>query len=194
VEWFRVVPCDNAVANPLVVCLVDLETHEDDLLVGRPVEGWGGTSTFRSRDRGDDGDPDDVLQNDVHGLPIFSARLRAALDASGITGIQYLPVRVLQSDGTPVEGFSIANVTNLVPALDMLRSDYVVFGDERPDRRGEIKGIRRAVLRAPALAGYDILRLNEFDLAICVSERFRDAFVAGRFTGYSFDPVDLSDD
>jgi hypothetical protein len=49
------------------------------------------------------------------------------------------------------------------------------------------------VLRAPALAGHDVLRLNEYDRAFCVSERFRDAFVAGGFTGYSFEEIDLSE-
>jgi hypothetical protein len=149
VRWFTPIDFDNDVSDPLVVRGEGLGGFaEEDFRAGWPVTGWDGSATFRSRLRKEDGDPDDILQTDVN-LPIYSARLRAALCSAGVDGIQYLPVRVYRSDGTPVPDFAIVNVTVRVPALDLSRSDYVVFGDERPDRRGEIKALSRPCCARP---------------------------------------------
>lgn len=125
------------------------------------------------------------------GLPVYSARLRKVLDKSGFTGIQYLPIRVLRADGTPFDGFAIANILNLLPAMDYKKSDYDLYEDDYflPARRGKVRGIRKPVLHSTVINGYDIFRLKEYKRYIIVSKRFRDIFVANNFTGYSFHEV-----
>ncbi len=193
VEWFWVVDCDNTVPRPYIADQADLSPFEEhDFEVAKAVENWNPQAWFKVTDPEDDGDPDDVLQ--IHlDVQVYSPRLRAALEAAGIRGIQYLPVRVVRSDGTEVPGFSIANLLNLVEALDISRSK-VLWNPSHyglKERRGTIRAIRWATLRASALQGFDVIRLKEYWPSIYVSERFVAAFEAGRFTGYSFHRVPL---
>ncbi|RJQ27969.1 MAG: hypothetical protein C4589_07420 [Peptococcaceae bacterium] len=193
-KWYWTVDCANTVEDPLVAGKADLKGFEEwDFRRGQLIENWDGTAWLQVEEPQDDGDPDDVLQSHL-GLPIYSARLRKALDKAGVTGIQYLPVRVLHYDGTPIEGFAIANILNLLPALDFEKSDYDLYPDDYflPERRGKVRAVRRPVLRYKVIEGCDILRLKEYKVMILVSERFRNLFVANGFTGYSFYEVKTS--
>lgn len=180
--------------NPLIADNVDLKgANELELVSGQLIKNRDKTAWFKASKSKYDGDPDDVLQNAL-GLPIYSARLRKAMDKAGITGIQYLPVRVFRFNGSPIEGFAIANILNLLPALDFEKSDYDLFEDDYflTERRGKVRGIRKPVLRSFIIEGYDIFRLREFKRYIIVSERFRNIFLANSFTGYSFHQVHTS--
>lgn len=193
-RWFEPIPCDHAVANPLVTDSHDLHGHDEyDFIHGRPFSSWDGTAWLKSSRPEDDEDPDDVLQNHL-GLPIYSPRLRDALTAEGIQDIEYLPVRIFRPHGEFIQGFAIANILSVVPALDTNRSDYDTYPEDYflPGRRGDVSGVRRAVLLAPKLQGRDVIRLAEFPLDIFVSEAFRSAFERGGFTGYSFTQVEVS--
>jgi len=119
-------------------------------------------------------------------LPIYSARLQEALSAAGIGGIQYLPVRVLRPNGDEISGFAIANILNFVAALDNSQSKYLVYDDNWPDRKGEIRAIIRPVLRAKAVEQFDVIRLKEYAWSIYVSDRFRSTFELNKLTGYGF--------
>jgi hypothetical protein len=186
-KWYEPIECANTVADPLVAT-EDFFGGIDPWLLreGRPCDDWDESFWLRAASRDDDGDPDDVLQTHIGRLPIYSGRLRDALEAAGVTGIQYLPVRVYHHDGTLVPGFAVANLLHVLPALDLARSRYSRYGDDRPDRKGQIRGVREAVLKREVVEGYDIIRLKEFPLFICVSQRFKETFDAGGFTGYRF--------
>jgi hypothetical protein len=193
-SWYWIVACDNTVENPLVVSEASLQgLDESDFTSGVTIANWDETAWFRSPNADLDGDPDDVLQNHL-GLYIYSMRLRNALNAADITGIQYLPVRVFLSDGSQIEGFAIANILCLVPALDLENSDFDVFPDDYflPERRGKVRGIRKPVLRRAAVEPFDVIRLAEFKWYACVSERFKHVFEKNRLTGYSFHELTLS--
>ncbi|MDF9407234.1 hypothetical protein L7E55_02495 [Pelotomaculum isophthalicicum JI] len=190
-KWYDPLECDNIVENPFIADTVVLKGVEEfELVRGQLIEKWDKSAWFQASEPKYDGDPDDVLQNAIS-PPIYSARLRKALDNAGVTGIQYLPVHVLRPDGSPIEGFAIANILNLLPALDFEKSDYDVFEDDYflPERRGKVRCIRKPVLRRTIIEGYDIFRLMEFKQYIIVSDRFRNIFVANGFTGYSFHQV-----
>jgi hypothetical protein len=194
VKWYWVVSCDQTVDDPVVADCADLKGFDEAaLLNGQPLDSWDASAWFQATNPEDDGTPDDVLQNHL-GLPIFSQRLRNALEEAGIRDIQYLPVTVIRPDGHRLTGFSIGNVLRLVPALDLQKSDYDVFPQDYflPTRRGMVQGIRRAVLLGHALNEYDVIRLKEFKRGLYVSERFTSVFGAGRFTGYSFHEVPVS--
>lgn len=192
-KWYWTVDCSNTVEDPLVAGKADLKGFEWwDFQRGQLIENWDETAWFQAEKPQDDGDPDDVLQDHLD-IPIYSARLRQALDKARITGIQYLPVRVLHYDGTPIEGFAIANILNLLPALDFEKSDYDLYPDDYflPERRGRVRAVRLPVLRYKVIEGYDIFLLQGWE-EIYVSERFRNLFVANGFTGYSFYEVKTS--
>lgn len=192
-RWYWVVSCDNTVENPLVVDSADLGVDSECLDIGRWLEQWSDLARMRVMKPQNDGTPDDVLQNHL-GLPVYSERLREAMAAAGVRGIQYLPVHVVRPNGKKVAGFAIANIVERRRALDRKRSDYDVFPDDYflPERRGSVRGVRRVVLRADALAGCDIIRLDDFPSGVYVSERFKCTFEAHGFTGYSFREIALS--
>ncbi len=192
--WFQVAGCDNTAANPLVTDSHDLRGYDEYAFMrGSQFTNWDPTSWLKASRPENDGDPDDALQNHL-GLPVYSARLSNALTASGIHEIQYLPVQILRPSGECVLGFSIANTLSVVSALDIAHSDYDTFPDDYflPERRGRIAGLRRAILRASALHGHDVVRLAEFPFDIFVAEAFRSTFDSAECTGYSFVEVEIT--
>ena len=192
-KWYWTVSCDNTVATPFVGDQGDLGLDESLLRTGRLVETWPGTAWVRAHSQQQDGEPDDVLQT-LFALPIFSARLRTALQHAGIEGVEYLPIRVYRPNGDAIFGFSIANILSCVEALDLRLSDFQRLPDDYflPERRGWIRSISKPVLVRSVLEGLDVIRLSCFPPSVYVSERFVRVFEDGRFTGYSFHEVQTS--
>ena len=152
----------------------------------------GGRASIKSTSEAEDGPPDDGLAND-NSLLVFSSRMRHALNAGEIAGIQYLPIRVLKSDNSNYEGYTIANILNFPATLDRDSSDNSVFSEEdsEPEDIGRISSLRKAVLKQEALRGFHIIRLRDFPEAVYVSQLFVDIFKENALTGYSFSPVEL---
>jgi hypothetical protein len=188
------VGCSNTLPNALVAEEGDVGDFEDEVDIAREIEGWPGSGWVRVGPKGQDGDPDDVLQT-CFPFPIYSPRLCKSLEEGGIAGIQYLPIRVIRRSGDALVGFCIANILNCVAALDMERSIIQRFpqDDFLPQRRGRVRAIKGPVLLRAALAPYDIIRLEGYTPPIYVSERFVRIFEAGGFTGYSFREITISD-
>lgn len=163
---------------------------------GHVIDEWNPNSLLRAISAEYDGRADDVLGT-VGNFPVFSARLRAALEDEevAIPDIQYLPIRVFRTTGEELHGFAVANVISRVAALDparcfMLRLDY----DKTDPITGkpDVKGLGRAALRADALEGHDVIRLLEFFPSVFVSERFATVYKKHGFTGARFSPVTVS--
>ncbi len=194
-KWHLVVRNDHAARTPFVADRASFDDLADQgaFVSGASIEGWDPAAWMQASRRDRVGALDDALQNHL-GLPVFSASLSDALNRSGIRGIQYLPVKVLRPDGTVVACFSLANVTNVVEALDRQRSEYEVFPDEYflPERRGRLRALKRVVLNAEHLGGGDVLRAKEYPQSLFVNDRFKRAFEGGRFSGLSFRPVEVS--
>jgi hypothetical protein len=167
---------------------------EDIFLTGVAIPESDVELTFRSTKLENDGIPDDVLQAGV-ALPLFSERLRTILEQNAIRTIQHVPARVFDSQGRPFQGFSIANVLSVVPALDLEQSQFTVFPSDYfvSWKRGRIKSLNRTVLKAPAVAEFDIIRVSQYEFPLFVNDRFRLLFEAARCTGFSFAPVHCTD-
>ena len=193
-RWFWLVDGDGTVGHPFIATRGYLAGYERSAFTsGQAIERWEGRAWLGAGRPEDDGAPDDVLQEHL-GVPVFSARLQRALEGAGIEDIQYLPIRVLRSDGTPLAGFAIANVLSLVPALDLAHSDYDTFPQDYflPERRGLVRGLRLPVLLRDRLTGRHIVRLTDYPVSLYASEHFKTAFEEGGFTWYSFHEVRLS--
>jgi hypothetical protein len=192
-KWYNAIECTNTHSHPFVGQEVDFRGGSDwDVILGKRVSDWDKNVKFWTENDEANGTPDDVLQHCVVALPVFSSGLRKALETAGISGIQYLPVRVQRPNGEAIPGYSIANIVNLLPALDIENSMVTKYGKSRPDRIGQISGILKPVLKRDVVTGFDICRLAEFPLRYYVSQRFREIFVEGKFTGYTFKEVPLS--
>jgi hypothetical protein len=195
-KWYNALCCTNTHPNPYVADRFDFLGRTPSLLTrGKRVAKWDARAKLWTDNADDDGTPDDVLQHCMVAVPVFSQPLRQALEDGGISGIQYLDVRVVRPDGTPITGYSVANIMNLLPALDVEKSMLTRFDDPDPacpKRSGQISSILKPVLKGDIVDGYDIFRLAEFSLRYYVSQRFRDIFMRGKYTGYTFAEVPLS--
>jgi len=193
-NWYKLVWWDNTVEEAYVSDFGDLKGFDARAFTsGERVTNWNEEAWIQCTNLEYEGDPDDVLANHL-GVPIYSSRLRHALEEAGISGIQYLPIRVLHRDGSEISAYQIANFTNKVKALDLERSDYTLFEEDYfiVEDRGQIASLASAVLKREAVAGFDIVRLEEFLPYEAASERFKEAFEAARCTGYSFRKLALS--
>lgn len=150
---------------------------------GKEIHNWNQEITLYSCQ---DGEPQDVLGSHIP-WHAFSPRLIETLMSAKISGIQYLPVRIKKMDGSEIGGYRVANILNMVcNAFDRDKSVYETFGEERPDKKGQIKCVMSYVLHEEQLSQYDILRLEEFRYNVIVSEKVRDIFKKGKFTGWDF--------
>ena len=192
-RWYWVISCDNAIAEPFVGTEGNLGRDDWEFSEGTPIESWSGGAWVRANTAESDGEPDDVLQT-LFALPIFSRRLRLALERCRIGGIQYLPIDVIGFDRRRIDGFAIANILNCVDALDRQRSRFEVYPEDYflPQRRGKMRDVSCPVLSHSVLAGIDVVRLSCYKAPIYVSERFVDAFTQTECTGYSFREVETS--
>jgi hypothetical protein len=163
----------------------DLEGLEDFAFLScSKVERWEGTAWTRASPA-TDGEPDDGLQT-CFPIPIFSARLRTAVEELGLAEFEHLPVKVIRSDGSEVPGWRIANALTCVDALDLALSEYSRFPDDYfiESLRGQIRDIRRTVLKGGLIRGRNVVRLSGYKPPLYVSEPFVRIFQKGRFTGY----------
>src|SRR5436190_23647045 len=103
-KWFWVVGCDNTTDDPFVGDEAELGCDDAELRTGGKIDSWPGTAFVKATRPENDREPDDVLQSCLN-LPIYSLGLRTALDANGVTGIQYLPIRVIRPCGELIPGF-----------------------------------------------------------------------------------------
>jgi hypothetical protein len=194
-RWYWLIGCDNTVEEPYVASEGDLGLDDWLLSDGRAVSDWSGDAWVKAASEDEDGEPDDVLQTH-YPLPIYSSRLRSALERAGVTGIQYLPIHVFHHDGREISGYAIANILNKVSALDFEHSTYTLFPADYflEERRGDVSSLLKPVLVRGPLNGYHVVRLDEYEAPIYVSEVFKAVFEDGGFTGYSFSEVEVRED
>lgn len=170
----------------------DLINHAgDDLRRGRPVDDWDSSAWLAASEYREGEELDDVLQEPLN-VYVFSPALRSALEQARIDDVQYLPIHIFDAQGREYPGFSAVNFLNVQPILDLTRSVYELVGPDRPGRAGELRDLRKAVLRAEPLNAHDIAVPREMPYAVFVSQRFRDTFTRGAFTGLSFNRVGVS--
>jgi hypothetical protein len=194
-KWYQPIECDKTVKNPLVCNFDNLEQfglNENNFKEGKYIKEWNENIFLQAKEKKNDGEPDDALQNHLM-LPVYSLRLIYELNKADIEGIQYLPLKLLKSNGDYLDGFCIANILNLIEAFDEKKSDFNCFSEDfpNPNVRGKIAGVKKFVLKKEKLIGLNIIRLKEYKQRFFVSEKFKDIFQNNSLTGYSFKEVEL---
>ena len=162
------------------------------LQCGVQVLNWDSSATIRSTKEKNDGSPRDVLVSYMN-APVFSEQLCDAITQS-ISGIEYLPIQVLRSNGQSAGNFFVINVTNKVDALHMEKSNIQRYEEDYflEERIGSIRFVGNVVLREERIKDLDIFRLSNYLMSIFVSEKFRRIVEDGGFTGAEFFDVDIA--
>ncbi len=189
-KYFEVFNCDHAVKDPMV-CETNLEDLKINKRIFRICKEFTGSENikFYAELKEDDGTPDDFLQN-TEMVPIFSPRMREAIEEAGITGIQYIPIEVEHYNKEKLEGYCIANVLNSVS--DALDIDKSIFWNSKSDN-GKLLLYIPSIKSEKVPDSIDIFRLkyderieNDYSTFIVVSERFKSIIAKNKFTGIGF--------
>ncbi len=189
-KYYQIYDCERAVKDPMV-CYTNLEELKIDINMFRICKEFTSDEKikFFAKTEKSDGTPDDFLQN-TEMVPIFSPRMREAIEEAGITGIQYIPIEVEHYNKEKLEGYCIANVLNSVP--DALNYDKTIFLKMKSEN-GKLDLYIPSIKSENVPDNMDIFRLKyderietEYSTFIVVSERFKSIIAKNKFTGIGF--------
>lgn len=189
-KYYQIFDCERAVKDPMV-CVTNLEELKISINRFRICKEFtsGENIKFYAELEEDDGTPDDFLQN-TEMVPIFSPRMREAIEEAGITGIQYIPIEVEHYNKEKLEGYCIANVLNSVP--DALDIDKSIFWNSKSDN-GKLLLYIPSIKSEKVPDSIDIFRLkyderieNDYSTFIVVSDKFKSIIAKNKFTGIGF--------
>lgn len=154
---------------------------------GKPIKLWNEQFSFYY-DPSEGSVPTDYLINDLSWF-VVSPRLRAILEATAPQDVQFLPVRILNTqDSSEISGFSVANIITVVDALDLDNSIYSFY-----ELDGEkILAVRKHALSLHGIKGASIFRLRDDIVPIFVSEEVVNVISRHGLTGCSFLEVKLT--
>ncbi len=157
---------------------------------GARVERWPEEITFVVEGE----HAEDYLFSALHGWLLISERARRVFEECAISGVQFLPVRVIRKEQQVEIGpYWVLNVLHLVEALDWDHTRWL-----HPERRHEdehpILDIVKESLKLGSLRGIDIFRLKVKEDAgsIYISHKLKTCLErAGAISGFKFIPVQV---
>jgi len=157
-----------------------------DLLVGKVIERWDENICLYYEE---EAEWEDYVANPLH-WPILSRRFVAVLDRMGVNQIQYFPANIRNKiTGREITGYRIANVTELIPALDLEKSDYDLWDAEA----GRVRRLRKLVIvKSKVRPGAHLFRLAEDPFSLIVSEELKVALLEEKITGMDFWEMETS--
>ncbi|MHB8065992.1 MAG: imm11 family protein [Ruminiclostridium sp.] len=131
----------------------------------------------------------DFLASTFGGL-VISSKFKAILENLKVGGIQYIPINIqADTDGKKLEGYYIANILNLVDALDLEHSEYKEFSAAG----GKVKMLSVMVfaLKRNQIENIHVLRLKNQNMPMFISEKVKLAIESNNLTGFSFHEVEV---
>ena len=125
----------------------------------------------------------DYLANDL-GWLVVSSEFKKILEESDITGIQYLPINVKNKlDNKELEGYFVANICNLVDALDFENSKYDLFDINENEK---MLAVEKYALKKDKVKDVNIFKISEDNIPNFVSEKLKKLIEANNLTGFDF--------
>lgn len=132
----------------------------------------------------------DMVSNHF-GLHVFSPRLRATLEAMGVTQIQYVPARLVdRTSGVQHDEYRVANYLARLACLDFANS-HIQKGTRIPIVGVDHFALLEEKIVAPpgSTARPRIFRLGEDDLLVIAHQSVKDACDHAGIVGIQFTPT-----
>lgn len=124
----------------------------------------------------------DYLLN-VHDWPIIHINVMNELNKSGITGIKYFPIKLIDVVTNTINtNYVVMYITNFIDGYDMEKSTYIY--DEKYDMYTFIP--QKTFLNLKLCSQYDIFRCTKKQPIIYVSEKFKSIVHKNKWTGFYF--------
>ena len=124
----------------------------------------------------------DYLRNTVRWL-IVHKRVQKTFEDKGIEGIQYLPIKLIDSaTGNINLNYVAVNILNVIEAFDLDKSEYKHM--EKYDFYTFLP--HATYLDLKVVKNYDIFRSSKSTSAIYISQKIKDLIDENQWTGFDF--------
>ncbi|GAC43584.1 imm11 family protein [Paenibacillus popilliae] len=172
---------DGRNENDVVCHCKDTHGFEQyDLKEGKLIENWNDNITFYFNPQ-DGNRCTDYLANNL-GWFIVSKKVKDIINILG-EDVQYLPVNVVDFESNSrIEEYFVANVLEVVDALNLEISDYSVM-----DLDGEkIYSVRKYAFSEDKINNKNLFKLKGDEIPLFVSETFKQSVEESNITGCDF--------
>ncbi|MDF1884153.1 hypothetical protein JHD49_09395 [Sulfurimonas sp. SAG-AH-194-C21] len=129
---------------------------------------------------------EDVVFTDIinPGVPLFSHKMKTALDGLGVTNIDYYPVNIIDEDSKDVLAeYFLAIVTDIIPCLDIEKS---LFKDSALGQAF----ISKFVIDERKTKGLNLFRFHNIPGLMIINEELKNKLSQIDFEGISFKHTD----
>jgi hypothetical protein len=135
-----------------------------------------------------DEDEDTVYTDIINpGVPLFSDKMKSALDAAGIDSIEYYPVQLVDSDTKEVlTEYWLAVVLKILACIDLEHSEF------KPTTSGTLV-INKFSIDQDKVVNTKLFRLHNIPGLIIIDETLKDALSKIAFEGVSFKRTETYD-
>lgn len=135
-----------------------------------------------------DGTETDFTLTGAFGVPIVSQRVRDQLiDTSSI---KFIPVDIINKEVS--KQYYIMIILSHIDCIDEKLSEFEKFEESdpvRPDKAGQYKGFFKMVIDKNKVRGESVFRIENFGVAIIISEKIKNELTQINVTGCDFAPV-----
>ena len=128
---------------------------------------------------------EEVVYTDIinPGVPLFSEKMKSALDEYGVTNIDYYPVLIVDYDTRDVLAeYYLGIVTDIIACIDLEKSQ---FGE---DKMGK-PVITQFAIDHNKTRGLNLLRFHNIPGLMIINEELKSNLAAIDFKGVSFKPT-----
>jgi hypothetical protein len=124
-------------------------------------------------------------------IPVVNAKVLQAIEKMGWKSIQPIPIAVKFVDGEFFVLNAVKKLSNCIIEEKSLIEKWTEQ-DGRPDLLGKYRTVGRIVLDVNKVRGADTFRPEEWNVALIVSDEFKQFVDSYRFTGVSFEPIECN--
>jgi len=128
---------------------------------------------------------EEVVYTDIinPGVPLFSDKMKSALDQCGVTNIDYYPVLIVDYDSKEVLAeYWLGIVKDIIACIDLDKSRF------EENKMGNTV-ITKFAIDESRTAGKNLFRFHNIPGLIIIDEALKEALSKTDFTGVSFKPT-----
>ncbi len=128
---------------------------------------------------------EEVVYTDIinPGVPLFSQKMKSALDECGVANIDYYPVLIVDADSKEVlDEYWLGIVRDIIACIDL---DNSRFGENKMGKTV----ITRFAIDHTKTAGLDLFRFHNIPGLIIINEVLKEKLSKTEFKGVSFKPT-----
>ncbi|WP_077319301.1 Imm43 family immunity protein [Virgibacillus proomii] len=161
-------------------CENDCGREQYELLEGRVISNWNESPVFYYNPSEGDNTVD-YVHNDLSWF-IISSKFKSILENIDKGSVQYLSVDIKDNENNNLlKGYTVANIINVVDAIDYTHSIYSVF--ELEDEK--VYNFTKYALKESEIKGH-IFKLKGDEIPIFVSEKVKELIEQHNITGCDF--------